>query len=157
MNNFFWPGKSISSISISIITCQVSLDIPNLLAVLSSQKLDNNCEVLFTDHVASFNAFSWDITSQLLENGYHFLLQSICSHFTGNAYYVLTFLSGILCAFNQHWCSIVTNQLDRRVLTYFVTDTSACNLEKDYSTYASLPAHCIHLLKFILMQQNYWN
>ena len=35
------------------------------------------------------------------------------------------------CAFNQHWGSILTSLPDRRVLTYFVTDTSACNLEKD--------------------------
>ena len=34
------------------------------------------------------------------------------------------------CAFNQHWRSILTKLLDRRVLTCFVTDTSTINLEK---------------------------
>ena len=43
---------------------------------------------LFTHPVASFNAFSWDITPQLLKNDKHFLLQSICFCFTGNAYYI---------------------------------------------------------------------
>ena len=45
--------------------------------------------------IESFNAFSHDITSQLLKNGYHFLHQSIWFHFTGNAEYVQTFASGI--------------------------------------------------------------
>ena len=35
------------------------------------------------------------------------------------------------CAFNQHWCSIVTSLLNRIVLTCFVTNTSVCDLEKD--------------------------
>ena len=34
-------------------------------------------------------------------------------------------------AFNQQWRSILTSLLDTRVLTCFVKDTSACNLEKD--------------------------
>ena len=72
-------------------------DFANLLAVLPSQKLDSDFGVLFTDPVASFKAFSRDITSQPLKNDYHFLLKSICFHFTGNTYYVCTFLSRILC------------------------------------------------------------
>ena len=36
------------------------------------------------------------------------------------------------CAFNQHWTSIVTSLLDRRILTCFVTGASACNLEKNF-------------------------
>ena len=35
------------------------------------------------------------------------------------------------CAFNQHWFSILTSLLDRRVLICFVKDILACNLEKD--------------------------
>ena len=35
------------------------------------------------------------------------------------------------CAYNQHWGSILTSLLDRRVLTCFVMDTLAYNLEKD--------------------------
>ena len=72
-------------------------DFANLLAVLPSQKLDSDFGVLFTDPVASFKAFSRDITSQPLKNDYHFLLKSICFHFTGNTYYVCTFSAGILC------------------------------------------------------------
>ena len=67
---------------------QVSLDMPNLLAVLPLRSLDNDCGVLFTNPVASFIAFSQDIRSQLLKSGYHFLLQSFCFHLNGNVYYV---------------------------------------------------------------------
>ena len=51
-------------------------------------------------------------------------------------------------AFNQQWRFIFTRLLDRRVLTSFVTDSSASNLKKRHSTYASLPAHCYSLPQF---------
>ena len=34
-------------------------------------------------------------------------------------------------AFNQHWHSILTGLLDRRVLACFVTDSWVCNLKKN--------------------------
>ena len=88
------------------------------------------CGVLFTDPVASFNAFIRDITSQLLKNDYHFLLQSICFQFTRNVY-ISKHSRLEYCAFYQHWRSILTSLLDSRILVCFVTDNSACNLEKD--------------------------
>ena len=153
MNNFFWPGKSISSISIfskfllTSQTCWQSFLRKNLtitvkfFLLIMWQASMHSVGILhpsFSKMGTTFSSKAPAPTSLGMPTMFwHSRLE--------------------YCAFNQHWCSIVTNQLDRRVLTYFVTDTSACNLEKDYSTYASPPAHCIHLLKFILKQQNYWN
>ena len=76
----------------------------------------------------NFNDFSWDISSQLLKNGNHFLSKASTSTSlkmsTVSKHYCLEY-----CAFNHNWRSILTN--DRRVLTCFVTDSSACNLGKD--------------------------
>ena len=105
-------------------------DFANLLAVLRSRKRDSDFGVLFTDPVASFKAFSRNITSRPLKNDYLFLLKSICFHLTGNTYYVCPSSTGILCVY-QHWFSILTSLLDRRVLICFVKDILACNLEKD--------------------------
>ena len=52
------------------------------------------------------------------------------------------------CAFNQHWTSIVTSLLDRRILTCFVTGASACNLEKNLIQLTHLyQRNLIYLLK----------
>ena len=52
------------------------------------------------------------------------------------------------CAFNQHWTSIVTSLLDRRILTCFVTGASACNLEKNFIQLTHLyRCNVIYLLK----------
>ena len=52
------------------------------------------------------------------------------------------------CAFNQHWTSIVTSLLDRRILTCFVTGASACNLEKNFIQLTHLyRRNVIYLLK----------
>ena len=52
------------------------------------------------------------------------------------------------CAFNQHWTSIVTSLLDRRILTCFVTGASACNLEKNLIQLTHLyQRNVIYLLK----------
>ena len=52
------------------------------------------------------------------------------------------------CAFNQHWTSIVTSLLDRRILTCFVTGASAYNLEKNLIQLTHLyQRNLIYLLK----------
>ena len=52
------------------------------------------------------------------------------------------------CAFKQHWTSIVTSLLDRRILTCFVTGASACNLEKNLIQLTHLyQRNLIYLLK----------
>ena len=94
----------------------------------SSRKLDNNCEVHFTDPVASFNALSrilhpsfskWlPFFSSKASTSTSLEMSTMCRH--SRLKY---------CAFNQHWRSIPTSLLDRSVLTCFVTDTS-------------LPAYC---------------
>ena len=105
-------------------------DFANLLAVLRSRKLDSDFGVLFTDPVASFKAFSRDITSQPLKNDYFF--SSKASAFTWLGIPIMYAHSRLeYCAFNQHWFSILTSLLDRRVLICFVKDILACNLEKD--------------------------
>ena len=84
-----------------------------------------------------WGSFYWSCGKlQCVQSGYYiqaswkWLPLSSPKHLLPFAYYVLAF-NLEYCAFNQHWHSVLTSQLDRRVLTCFVTDTSACNLEKD--------------------------
>ena len=58
----------------------------------------------------------------------------------------------------QHYCSILTSLLDRRVLTLFVTESLASNVEK-YSFSLHISTHLytvICFLKFILKRKSYW-
>ena len=116
MNNLFWPDQSTSYLYFS----QVSLSTPNLLEVLLSRRLDDDCGT------------SWEC-----------LL------------YLDILIWNTVC---QHYCSILMSLLDRRVLTLFVTESLASNVEK-YSFNLHISTHLytvICFLKFILKRKSYW-
>ena len=118
MNNLFWPGNSISSIFIfrkSLLTCEnLTMTVGFFLLILwqASMRSVRILHPSFSKMATTFSSKASASTSLgILTMSRHFRLE--------------------YCAFNQHWRSILTSLLDRIVLTCFVTDTSACNLEKD--------------------------
>ena len=107
---------------------QLSFDIPNLLAVLSSWKLDND-----------FLLILWQTSMRsvgILHPSFSKMASTFSSKASASASLGMPTISRHsrleYCVFNQHWRSMLTGLFDRRVFTCFVADTSACNLEKDY-------------------------
>ena len=127
MNNLFWPDKSISSVFIflkSLLTSQIcwqSFLRENLMMTVGFFLL-----ILWHASMRSVGMLRpsfWKMATTFSSKGSastSLEMPTVCRHSRLEC-----------CAFNQHWHPILTSWLDRRVLTYFITDTSASNLEKD--------------------------
>ena len=105
-------------------------DFANLLTVLPSRKLDSD--------FGFFLLILWQASRRSVGILYPSLskmtttFSSKASAFTSLGIPIMYAHSRLeYCAFDQHWFSILTSLLDRRVLTCFVKDILACNLEKD--------------------------
>ena len=105
-------------------------DFANLLTVLPSRKLDSD--------FGFFLLILWQASRRSVGILYPSLskmtttFSSKASAFTSLGIPIMYAHSCLeYCAFNQYWFSILTSLLDRRVLTCFVKDILACNLEKD--------------------------
>ena len=124
MNSLFWPFKSISSIFIfrkSVLTskiCWQSFHRENLIMT-----------------VGFFLLILWEVSVRsvgILHPSFSNMATTFSSKVSASTSLGMPRHSCLeYFAFNQHWRSVLTNWLDRRVLTYFVTDTSTSNLEKD--------------------------
>ena len=147
MSNLFWPGKSIPSTSIFI------------KSFLTSKTCWQSflCENL-TMTVVFFLLILWQASMcsvKILHPSFSKMFTTFSSKASASTSLGMPTMSRHshleYCAFNQQWRSILTSLLDRKILTCFVTDTSACNLEK-HSFNLCISTSTL----FILEQQYYW-
>ena len=119
------PGKSKSSVFCRFL--QIFFYLPDLLVVLSSRKLNNNCITFFAGAIAGFNVIRRNTETDFVKNIQYFLLQYFPLPSRG-----MPTMSGhsrlAYCAFDQHCRSKVTNLLDNNVLTFFVIDSLELSL-----------------------------
>ena len=92
-NSLLLRGKSKSSLFNFL---QIFFDRPDLLAVFSSTKLDNNCITFFADAMARFNMIRRNTSTHFVKNIQYLLLYFFLTNFTRNGYNGQTFSSRIL-------------------------------------------------------------